>query len=383
MVSRALCGMLLMAATGLCVTGDMVTSKLIEKAHWPYWYLVVASSLLAAVFNGMAVYCFKMELPSRSDLKWVISRSVFEDLHWILAVIAVLIGASPGDVAALTSVDIIAAALFGRVFLREELGIWHFIALVLSATGAICIAQPEFIFGLSEGRQQSPLGYFLALLSGCFQAASFVCARKSAHLSVGVLTFSSLVFAVPMALMPALLPMGPKPTWEPVLANPGIALGLLTMLSMWTMAAIGLPAAGATRCPAAVSATVFTTACMVSGYISQIVFFSEVPKVLTLLGAACMLLSVIIMALPSTESEPEPSDDTEAPKAASEVPGEASETSDTQEPQTETVEADDETMSLGSFVASEVSFCSSHVRRRTRRFTKPKVLPWAIGAICA
>lgn len=83
--------MLLMAATGLCVTGDMVTSKLIEKAHWPYWYLVVASSLLAAVFNGMAVYCFKMELPSRSDLKWVISRSVFEDLHWSLVFVCEIV----------------------------------------------------------------------------------------------------------------------------------------------------------------------------------------------------------------------------------------------------------------------------------------------------
>lgn len=42
-------------------------------------------------------------------------------------------------------------------------------------------------------------------------------------------------------------------------------MGLLVLISLWTMSAVALPAAGATRCPAAVSATVFTSACMVSG----------------------------------------------------------------------------------------------------------------------
>ena len=38
--------------------------------------------MVASVFNALAVYCFKMELPSRADLKWVIARSLLEDLHW-------------------------------------------------------------------------------------------------------------------------------------------------------------------------------------------------------------------------------------------------------------------------------------------------------------
>lgn len=45
---------------------------------------------MASICNGLAVYWFRWELPTRADLKWVISRSLLEDLHWYLAVVAVL-----------------------------------------------------------------------------------------------------------------------------------------------------------------------------------------------------------------------------------------------------------------------------------------------------
>ena len=36
-------------------------------------------------------------------MKWVIARSLLESLHWHSTILAVIIGAAPGDVAALTS----------------------------------------------------------------------------------------------------------------------------------------------------------------------------------------------------------------------------------------------------------------------------------------
>ena len=102
-------------------------------------------------------------------------------------------------------VDIIAAAFLGLIFLGETINYLHFIALFLSAVGAIFISQPEFLFG-SKGHENH-LGSLLALLSGFFQAASFICARKSQHISVAVLTFFSLFLAVFMSLLPPLLPM--------------------------------------------------------------------------------------------------------------------------------------------------------------------------------
>ena len=84
MLSREFCVILLLAATGISVTGDMVTSKFIEESKWPYWYLVASACGMAAIFNAIAVYCWQIELPSRSDMKWVLARSLLEDLHWCL-----------------------------------------------------------------------------------------------------------------------------------------------------------------------------------------------------------------------------------------------------------------------------------------------------------
>lgn len=228
------------------------------------------------------------------------------------------------------------------MFLGEKLSWLHYVALILSAVGAILISEPEFIFG-SHGRENT-LGSVLALSSGFFQAASFICARKSAHISVSMLTFSSLLLAVFMSLVPPLLPMFHTGSWQTVLDEPSKALGLVFMLLLLTSLSIALPAAGATRCPAAVSATVFTTSCMVSGYVSQMLFFEEFLSILTLCGAFSMLLSVVLMALPQPEIE----------KIQS-LPSTAS---------------IDSTISLSSFVASEVSF-NSTLRRRF--FTGPEL----------
>ena len=305
--SREMCGVVLMIASGACVTCEMVTSKLIEQSQWPYWYLLAVSVSLGTIPVAMLLYFRPTNWPSLADTKWILARSAFEDLHWYLAVVAVIIGAPPGDVAALTSIDIIAAAFFGLIFLGEQLRKLHLVALVLAIGGAICIARPEFIFGFSQSScRYCTVGYCLALLSGCFQAASFICARKSAHVSIGVLTLTSLLLAIPMALVPPFLPMGHKDTAKQMLEEPGKAVGLILIITTWALFSIALPAAGATRCPAAVSAIVFTSSAMVSGYIAQIVLFGEMPRILTVVGAGSMLLSVVLMTIlviPSTQSK--------------------------------------------------------------------------------
>ena len=104
-------------------------------------------------------------------------------------------------------------------------------------------------------------------------------------------------------------------------------------------------------------------ACVATGFHAP--FAQEMPQCLTLVGAACMLLSVMLMAIPCakpTESETEPKVDSEA-----EVAGETT--------------MEDETLSLGSFVASEFSFgsSSSHAQRRLKSLTNG-TLSQRIGA---
>ena len=54
-------------------------------------------------------------------------------------------------------------------------------------------------------------------------------------------------------------------SWQPAAAEPLKAVGLLLILLLLSTLSIALPAAGGTKCPAAVSTTVITSSCMVSG----------------------------------------------------------------------------------------------------------------------
>ena len=113
-------------------------------------------------------------------------------------------------------------------------------------------------------------------------------------------------------------------------------------------------------------------------------FFKEMPQALTLLGAACMLLSVILMAIPSRMSEAKPEKPVKAAVPVGPVDAEAQPSDGTDEivdtvDTVDTVDGDD-TESLGSFVASEVSFRSSKVRRRAQHFPKAAALAERIGA---
>ena len=356
-----------MVSSGVVVTCEMVTSKIIEDMHWPYWYLLGACCVVATFLNALCILLQGIRCPPLRDIRWFLSRSIFENLHWMLAILAVLVGASPGDVAALTSIDIIAAALLGLIFLGERVSMLHFLALVLSVTGAVFISQPQFLFGSSEGSKQSSLGYCLAMLSGFFQACCYVCARKSAHIPVSLLTVATFLLAVPMCFVPPLLGIG-ETRFEPVIEAPWQALGLLALLILLSSLSILLPAAGSTRCPAAASATVFTSASMISGYLAQTVVFHDAPKPLKLLGAACMLLSVVMMAVTCQAED----------KAAEEP---ATSCKDSAEEPTANASTDDETQSLGSFVASEMSFTSSSSRLRRRGGTcSSKPLPRRLGA---
>ena len=57
---------------------------------------------------------------------------------------------------------------------------------------------------------------------------------------------------VPMGLVPTLLPMKHQASWQLVADHPWQALGLLLLLTFWTMFSIMLPAAGRAKLPGCV-----------------------------------------------------------------------------------------------------------------------------------
>merc|ERR1711904_547464 len=121
--------------------------------------------------------------------------SLFSTASFITCLLAAQVGAGPGDVSALTSINVVSAAFMGHLFLSEKLRIVHVVMVASSLVGAVLISKPPFIFG---GETSFGLGYVLAILSGLTRAAMFVCARKAGKVSVSLLACGSAVVGVPI-----------------------------------------------------------------------------------------------------------------------------------------------------------------------------------------
>jgi len=184
-----------------------------------------------------------------------------------------------------------------------------------------------------------------------------------------------------MIVVILMMPLAHNVAWQPVWDNKGMAVGFLVAIAVVGFFSLMLPAAGATRCPAAVSATVYTSSSMLTGYIAQSVLFDSMPTLLTLIGAGFMLLSVLMMSVPSRQQPQEQDAKCQASSPADATPLDVSQANAENE--------DWENMSLGSFVASEVSFLSGptgQVRRRIgtggcSQSGEPNGLAQVIGAV--
>merc|ERR1719162_1797649 len=116
--------------------------------------------------------------PTLKQWKWLFLMSVFGFLSFLFSVLAIRLGASPGDVASLQSVNLVVAAVLGRLFLNERLGPAHLVSLLCSVCGAVLISKPEFIFGGSDeeaGGASARFGLVFAPISGFFLGSAFVC----------------------------------------------------------------------------------------------------------------------------------------------------------------------------------------------------------------
>uniref|UniRef100_A0A7S4QB01 EamA domain-containing protein n=1 Tax=Alexandrium monilatum TaxID=311494 RepID=A0A7S4QB01_9DINO len=345
MVSKAVLGVFWMTTCGVVAICEIIFSKLVAEAGWPYFRIGAASMVLIGSAMGAAFLLLREKVPLRAEMPWVLLRGFFCNGTLIAVVLAVRIGATPGDSSALTSINIVIAAMLGHVVLGEHLRWPHLLALVVSIVGAALVAQPEFLFGARDGGASSTwMGYLMALLGGLLQAFVFICARKSADVS-GV--FASSVEAymgvVMFLIMPLISPIEGA-SMSKIADDPLLAAGYVAISFCLTSTGILAGCLGSMWCPAAVGATVMTAATMVTGYVAQTVLFGETPQMLTMIGAGLMLGAVCLMAVTRTEV-PEES----APASKEEAPAE--------DPQGDEVRsnASSRSASLLSFAASEFS----------------------------
>mmetsp|Transcript_51430 Transcript_51430/g.143791 ORF Transcript_51430/g.143791 Transcript_51430/m.143791 type:complete len:371 (-) Transcript_51430:154-1266(-) len=361
-----LVGIAVMILAGLAVTAEMVFSRVLLRLAWPYWRITALSCVLCDLGIFVGLLFVGTAVPNWFQCKWLSFSGFFGAIYWGLSIVAVQVGAGPGDVAALTSINIVAAAVMGRLFLNEGFYLLHTCALVLSVSGAVLVAQPEFLFSKSSGAQESAwLGYVFAVASGILQGCFFISTRRVGEISGWVVTLSLLFWSVPLCLFIPFTPFVEESSLAVVAEAPGKAAFYLLIACATTAFSASTCSIGSALCPAAVSATVYTAASMTFGYLAQVVLFGAAPGILTLLGAGLMMLAVLCTACAGGRN---------ADASKSEVELGSSEARD--------VKGDaDEVESIYSFAAYETGeFTFSTTPLRFRAPTGPDVEPQSIGA---
>jgi len=362
-------GILLIMLTALVVSGEMVISRVMTELGWPYWYITAVACFLSSGLLAAILLVVRPSPSTRMQLNWVVARGAFGGAYWSLGVVAVQVGASPGDVAALMSINIVVAAFLGRLLLGEHLRLAHAGAVVFSVAGSLLIARPGFLFGVDGQRESSWFGHLCAATAGFTQSCAFICSRKAAEVHVGIHTLSVLLASGLSCCLLAVSGMVPQPSLEVLRSSPLGAASWLAGTFVTSMTGICFASAGGMLCPVAVSATVYTASTMFLGYLSQTLIFGSTPSVLSFAGAGLMLAAVVLMALAQASARKEreiPAPDINGVTAV--AAGE-----------------EEEVESLASFIASEMSEFeprSSSVRFR-RVFPMSSVAAQRIGAVAS
>jgi len=334
---------------GVAVTLEMVFSLVLQERAWPYWRI----TFLACVLSGLGVYfCLYLtggSMPSKNLVIWILLTCFFGCLYWCASIMAVQVGTNPGDVASLTSLNIVVAAILGRLLLKEDFSYHHSMAILLALGGAILITQPPFIFG---GEQSGFLGYGVAISAGFLQGCFFISSRMAADVSGWFMTGSIMLMTAPFALLVPYVPGFTDGKLDVIAAEPALAVLFVVGAIVTSIFSASTVCIGSCSCSAAVSATVYTSSSMLAGYAASVVMSKKPPTIVSLAGATLMLLAVVSVAFAgqkAADTAPAPMDDN-----ASEASGSRS-------------------IRFGSFVAIEFSEFSAS-SPRSIRFRRPAAI---------
>jgi len=245
-------------------------------------------------------------LPKAAEAKWVVPTGLFFAGSGGCMFLAVRLEVPLGDFAALNSVNVVFAAFLARLFLREPLHLSNYIAMATSIAGAMCISQPEMLFGHSgSGSGGSWVAHILSLLSGFCDACIYVSTRRCSDTAPAYITLSFTIQAgiMLLATAPAIdgLPVASLAVSSP-LETSGLVFAIFALTTVSLIAFTG----ASQWCPAAVSATVDTGTRMVVGYTIQVLLFDAELELISVLGAAMMLTSVVSMTLLQSCTGPAP-----------------------------------------------------------------------------
>lgn len=289
--------MFLMAVAAACTSACTILCSLVQLWHIPYYRLAGTAELLLAA--GLLITIYRRgefaEVQSH-QWKWIWLRGAFGSGTALLGWIAVAVGAPVGDASALGSVNVVVAALLGRVFLGEPLRCLHILALLSSVVGAIVVSRPDSDSQLVQA-SSAWLGYLFALASGISSGGLFIASRKSQDISSTIMSFSVSLQEGLCLLIVARAGLVEDGPLEALLASPLVGMVWLTAFVLIFVVTIGSLSVGAQLCPALASSAIYTSMSMSLGYIAQTLIHRQHLKPAKVAGAALMLLAVALIAV--------------------------------------------------------------------------------------
>lgn len=354
-------GILLMLINGTINTIMASSGKLLRQADYQYFHMMAISDCLVVLCCIAGSVATQSPLPGMRQSVWLFFRGFFGSSSLLLLIMAVRTGASPGDAAALGSVNTVIAALLGRIFLGEKLGPAHSIAIACAVAGAVLISKPSFLFDVGPANNHAWLGFLLAGAAGFMKACVFIAARKCMKVSQWHLNLSPAALCTVAFIFLPVMPFVDEP--PSMRFSEPLCILFILLLFVFHALAMYSQSAASKLCRAAVGATSNTGAAMVSGYIVQTLLFDKAPDLISICGGALMFASVIIMAATRVpgrqQASDQPADGGDAESHAwanvCNTPGADDE--------------EDDTESLGSFIAAQ--YVEQASDKRTLRMRHP------------
>eukprot|EP00929_Paragymnodinium_shiwhaense_P003053 TRINITY_DN103456_c0_g1_i1.p1 TRINITY_DN103456_c0_g1~~TRINITY_DN103456_c0_g1_i1.p1 ORF type:complete len:406 (-),score=72.57 TRINITY_DN103456_c0_g1_i1:111-1328(-) len=298
---RETVGMLCLGVVAaLDVAFMMLTKALDRNTTLPYYFIFgMASIAIAAYLAASAVRKGEVSAVAPFDWIWVILRGFFGSTSWLFAILAASLGTPVGDISALSSVNVIVAAVLGTTVLKEEMKPSIMLAVALSIVGTLLIAQPEAIFGEghSASRGVSSFGYLSALGSGVCYGFMFVVSRAaSSQLSPRVMSSAACFQLGAGFIMVSLSDVLPRRDLSVVIEMPGETMFIFAATYAFIIAASNALSLGAMLVPAVASATMLNSTYIGLGYTADIFLMKAAPKPLTAFGASLVLCGIAVTA---------------------------------------------------------------------------------------
>jgi len=250
-------------------------------------------------------------LPGRQHWGWLLLRGLLGGCRMVTGILAVLCGIDIGDVAALSSVNGLAGAILGFLFLGDSLTRVHIAAALGTMCGAVLITSPSFIWLKTEHEAPAMIlfGSAMATMSGVLQACQFCIARKLKSVDAEYQSISAIFFSgvVMFMLKLPLFPEGHR--LEVMLSLPLTSFMYLVCVSATLILASLLGARGSSRLPVALSTMSHIGTRMIFGYTAEVTLFRTQVGFLEVLGGTLMagcagvIASMTLTCPPQQDSE--------------------------------------------------------------------------------